>query len=171
LGWLGHPKNPAWQPFEVVSPQNPGDHEILSISWHVGLHVIFSSIWGIGHSSCLRSSVKWHWTGQLFSSNHNAWITLDTALGHWCKDPLNRWRCFAKHVFDMLNSFLILPSESTAYMHYQYRFQLDTPILEQTVCALQLHSSDQSFLLYTCISKVYFANVITKALVTHLQEK
>jgi hypothetical protein len=32
LGWLGHPKNPARQPFEVVSPQNMGDHESLSIS-------------------------------------------------------------------------------------------------------------------------------------------
>jgi hypothetical protein len=32
LGWFGHPKNPTRQPFEVVSPQNPGDHESLSIS-------------------------------------------------------------------------------------------------------------------------------------------
>jgi hypothetical protein len=32
LGCLGYPKNPAIQPFEVVSPQNLGDHESLSIS-------------------------------------------------------------------------------------------------------------------------------------------
>jgi hypothetical protein len=32
LGWLCYPKNPAIQPFEVVSPQNPSGHESLSIS-------------------------------------------------------------------------------------------------------------------------------------------
>jgi hypothetical protein len=32
LEWLDHPKNLAKQPFEVVSPQNPCDHESLSVS-------------------------------------------------------------------------------------------------------------------------------------------
>jgi hypothetical protein len=41
VGMAWSPKNLTRQPFEVVSPQNPGDHESLSISRHVRLHVIF----------------------------------------------------------------------------------------------------------------------------------
>jgi len=48
---LGHPDIAAREPLLVVSPQYLGDHETLSIFGHVGLHVIFSSIFSLGPSS------------------------------------------------------------------------------------------------------------------------
>ena len=48
---LGHPDIAAGEPLFVVSPHYPGDHKTLSISGHVGFHVIFTSIHSLGHSS------------------------------------------------------------------------------------------------------------------------
>jgi hypothetical protein len=46
---LGHPDIAAREPLLVVLPQYLGDHETLSISGHIGFHVIFSSIFSLGH--------------------------------------------------------------------------------------------------------------------------
>jgi hypothetical protein len=46
---LGHPDIVARESLFVVSPHYLGDHKTLSISGHVGFHVIFTSILSLGH--------------------------------------------------------------------------------------------------------------------------
>jgi hypothetical protein len=80
---LIHPSIVAKEPILVVSSQYSSDEETLSISKHVGLHIIFHLFLGVV-TSFLFCWCKVPWTGRLFSSNHNAKIPLAMALGYYC---------------------------------------------------------------------------------------
>ena len=62
----------------VLLPRYPGDYETISISWHVGFHVTFSSILQHGESCFLWYTVKQEWD---YHSLSNQWEILEILLG------------------------------------------------------------------------------------------